>query len=316
VVVRGLACVDIFSVGGARRFTADGVQPWLLADFRSVTGLALTGTAVAPIVNAEVRGESLPLRAGGAYGRSLVWSLGSIARLDAGTPAYTLESTTGPKRTPARAASEADIAVIGDEVWPSGQPEFAEAGSGRHSDTEDYWTWSDLPVAPDRTGPNRTRETRAAAGADALDDDTLVLNRRPLPPMPDSHTADRARPGGDRPQPAFTLRVGVSETIMLDQPTIIGRNPRAPGLPYGADARLVTVPSPELEVSSSHVEIQQVGEAVVVTDLRSTNGTFILHQDRAPERLRPGESRVLPAGAALDIGDGNIIEIAHIPPAR
>jgi pSer/pThr/pTyr-binding forkhead associated (FHA) protein len=110
--------------------------------------------------------------------------------------------------------------------------------------------------------------------------------------------------------------VGVSETIMLDQPTIIGRNPRAPGLPYGADARLVTVPSPELEVSSSHVEIQQVGEAVVVTDLRSTNGTFILHQDRAPERLRPGESRVLPAGAALDIGDGNIIEIAHIPPAR
>ena len=40
-VVRGSASADIFSVGGSRRFSAKGTQPWVLAEFRSVIGLVL-----------------------------------------------------------------------------------------------------------------------------------------------------------------------------------------------------------------------------------------------------------------------------------
>ncbi|HEY2557957.1 MAG TPA: FHA domain-containing protein, partial [Diaminobutyricibacter sp.] len=57
----------------------------------------------------------------------------------------------------------------------------------------------------------------------------------------------------------------------------------------------------------------QVGDTVVVTDMRSTNGTFVSSREGLQSRLKPGESIVVLPGARVDIGDGNIIEIT---PAR
>jgi pSer/pThr/pTyr-binding forkhead associated (FHA) protein len=62
-------------------------------------------------------------------------------------------------------------------------------------------------------------------------------------------------------------------------------------------------------VSSTHARIEQVGDTVVVTDLRSTNGTTVTPPGGRSSRLRPGESAVVLPGAVVDIGDGNIIEI-------
>jgi pSer/pThr/pTyr-binding forkhead associated (FHA) protein len=76
----------------------------------------------------------------------------------------------------------------------------------------------------------------------------------------------------------------------------------------GREPRLVAVPSPEHEVSATHVQIEQEGHAVVVTDLRSTNGTVVTSSGERI-RLRPGQSQVVLAGTTVDIGDGNIIEI-------
>jgi pSer/pThr/pTyr-binding forkhead associated (FHA) protein len=75
---------------------------------------------------------------------------------------------------------------------------------------------------------------------------------------------------------------------------------------------LVTVDSPDALVSSSHVRIAHEGGAVVVTDLRSTNGTFVTPPEGRRRRLRAGESLVVLAGALIDIGDGNIIEIMSV----
>jgi pSer/pThr/pTyr-binding forkhead associated (FHA) protein len=66
-------------------------------------------------------------------------------------------------------------------------------------------------------------------------------------------------------------------------------------------------------VSSTHLQLEQVGDTVVVTDLRSTNGTFVSSREGLRSRLKPGESIVVLPGARVDIGDGNIIEIT---PAR
>ncbi|HSP53514.1 MAG TPA: hypothetical protein VLO00_11525, partial [Cryobacterium sp.] len=49
VIVRGEVAVDVFSVGGSRRFSAGGIRPWLLADFRAVTGFTV-GSAGRPVV--------------------------------------------------------------------------------------------------------------------------------------------------------------------------------------------------------------------------------------------------------------------------
>lgn len=105
-------------------------------------------------------------------------------------------------------------------------------------------------------------------------------------------------------------RVGVGTSILsLEAPLVIGRRPTAPRVVTGASPRLTAVPSPRAEVSATHVEIRQEGSAVVVTDLRSTNGTRVTIPGRQPVSLRQGESIVVLAGTIVDIGDGNRLEI-------
>jgi len=67
-------------------------------------------------------------------------------------------------------------------------------------------------------------------------------------------------------------------------------------------------------VSASHVRIELSGQVVVVTDLRSRNGTTVLIPGSAPRKLRAGESFVVPGAASVDIGDGTIIEITPEAP--
>ncbi len=112
------------------------------------------------------------------------------------------------------------------------------------------------------------------------------------------------------PSPARFHRVSVAgATYVLDAPIVIGRRPSAPRVVRGPTPRLASVPSPRGEVSASHVEIRQEGSAVVVTDMRSTNGTRVTIPGRHPVALRQGESIVVLAGTIVDIGDGNHLEI-------
>jgi pSer/pThr/pTyr-binding forkhead associated (FHA) protein len=73
--------------------------------------------------------------------------------------------------------------------------------------------------------------------------------------------------------------------------------------------RLVKVASPSQEVSSTHIEVRQLGTSVVVTDMRSTNGSVVISPGAPPRKLRQGESVVVSPGSLVDIGDGNIMEI-------
>lgn len=101
----------------------------------------------------------------------------------------------------------------------------------------------------------------------------------------------------------------VDKVITLDATTLIGRRPSNPRIASGRMPRLVRVASPAREVSGTHLELRQAGGAVVVTDLRSTNGTVVTIPRRKPRKLRQGESVVVTAGTLVDIGDGNVIEI-------
>jgi pSer/pThr/pTyr-binding forkhead associated (FHA) protein len=65
-------------------------------------------------------------------------------------------------------------------------------------------------------------------------------------------------------------------------------------------------------VSATHLEIKQVGDAIVATDLKSTNGTSVILPGKHWQRLRAGETVVVIPGTFIDIGDGNVIEI--LPP--
>lgn len=112
------------------------------------------------------------------------------------------------------------------------------------------------------------------------------------------------------PAPRRLSGVVIGDSVFrLDGPVIVGRRPTAPRVVRGAAPRLVSVPSPTHEVSGSHVEFRQDGDVVVVTDLRSTNGTTVRSPARLPVRLRQGESTVAVPGTIVDLGDGNSLEI-------
>ncbi|MBF0670980.1 MAG: FHA domain-containing protein [Salinibacterium sp.] len=114
------------------------------------------------------------------------------------------------------------------------------------------------------------------------------------------------------PSPAastYRFTVNSHEPIELDRPAHIGRRPSLPRVPQRVRPRLVRVPSPKQEVSSTHLEVRQEGASVILTDLRSTNGTTVTMPGATPRALRPGESLVVTPGTVVDIGDGNVLEI-------
>jgi pSer/pThr/pTyr-binding forkhead associated (FHA) protein len=73
--------------------------------------------------------------------------------------------------------------------------------------------------------------------------------------------------------------------------------------------RLVAVPSRQKEVSATHLELRLTGDAVVATDMRSTNGSTVTVPGSKPRTLLRGESAVVTPGTVIDLGDGNLLEV-------
>ena len=93
----------------------------------------------------------------------------------------------------------------------------------------------------------------------------------------------------------YRFRIGRT-VVWLDAVSYVGRRPSSPRIIYGQMPRLVRVPSPEQEVSSTHVELRQLGASVVLTDMRSTNGSIVFPPGGEPRKLRQGESVVATPG--------------------
>jgi len=86
IVVRGEIAAEVFSVGGSRRFSDQGIRPWLLAEFQSVVGIDIVPLgAEASATVADRQRQSVPIGIGTISGTSLTWSLtpGPIDRDDA-----------------------------------------------------------------------------------------------------------------------------------------------------------------------------------------------------------------------------------------
>jgi hypothetical protein len=120
------------------------------------------------------------------------------------------------------------------------------------------------------------------------------------PSLPDVVEPPRAR--------VPSIRVA-DRVIRLDRPVVVGRRPALPRVVRGPEPELVVVRSPSGQVSSSHVAFHAEGEAAVVDDLRSTNGTVVRPAGAAAYRMPSGASIVALTGTVVEIGDGIGIEI-------
>jgi pSer/pThr/pTyr-binding forkhead associated (FHA) protein len=97
--------------------------------------------------------------------------------------------------------------------------------------------------------------------------------------------------------------------VALDLTVYLGRKPSVPRIASDRRVRLVAVPSADKQVSATHLELRQTGDAVVATDMRSTNGSTVTVPGSKPRTLLRGESAVVTPGTLIDLGDGNVLEL-------
>ena len=109
------------------------------------------------------------------------------------------------------------------------------------------------------------------------------------------------------PRPVLgALRLSTGDVVTLDRGVVMGRDPRANAAGADAEERphLVQLPSAGGDISRNHLRVTLDGWHVLVTDLRSTNGTLVALPGRDPEQLRPDEPVPIRPGTVVTLADG------------
>ena len=261
---------------GAALADGDGIQTWTEVGLGEVQRIRIETGSEGARAGQEPSGQwHLPLLVGAVRAATVV--------LDA-DPAALLRSPQG---------DGADV------VSPDREPEHTrwppDEGGGGQPDTENLPAVDEEmenaatelmqpPVAP---APSQSEPTQALPEAtEALPEPTQAL--------PEPHLAAPAR-----------VVLSDGQAFDLTQPARIGRAPSA-GPEGDDDLLLVTVVSRNQDISRSHVQLTPVLGAVLVSDLRSTNGTILLRPGPGStrERLQPGDTVEAQVGSLLDLGDG------------
>ena len=297
-VVRGDAVVDLESPGGSRRFDARDIRPWLLAEFRDITGLRLTGAGapLEPLHGGEaVRHSRASLRAS-----AVEWM--PVAGAEPTRPVTVIAAPRYPDAAFAPADHQPTDAVdVLAEPSPSVDADTVLLGRSRVD--------ADTVIVP-RPRPG-DGDVRSAPGADQSGG--VGANGRIDAGRVEPDSGEVA--GGaavDSTIPQVRIAGGPVRTVTV--PLLVGRRPSPPRIALGGGAQpeLVTVESREGFISATHLELRVEGTRLVATDMRSTNGTTLRSSGGGRRRLRSGESIVVIPGTALDLGDDTIIEI--LPP--
>lgn len=115
--------------------------------------------------------------------------------------------------------------------------------------------------------------------------------------------------------PVAKLIFSTGDVLDVDRVILVGRAPEARRFASSDQPHLVTVSSPNHEISSTHLEIRPGAGAdhgmAVVTDMGSTNGTVLVQPGLPPEDLKAGIAVSLIPGAILDLGDGVTIQTTN-----
>ncbi|MBU4335528.1 MAG: FHA domain-containing protein [Actinobacteria bacterium] len=155
--------------------------------------------------------------------------------------------------------------------------------------------------------PGPAAGTHVAGHHDGADDASFTIMSSTLADLREGLPVWDGRPA-PTPDPVRVtdarLVLSTGLVVALDRPVLIGRAPQAMRLGSRDLPRLVAVPSPQQDISRTHAEVRLVGDDVLVTDLDSTNGVYLLAAGLGARRLHPGEPTALAASETVDLGDG------------
>lgn len=214
-----------------------------------------------------------------------------------------------PAGPEAAATGAIPVRVVSASVAPELAPEPGPSGPGA-LDSEPVPSGPHTPVST--SIPAWQEEVTTHIPPVELSGLTLLgLAADPADPADETQTRPERAAEADLTATVVRLRFNHGPTAVVDRPLVIGRAP-APRS-SSPEAELITVPSPQQEISSNHVEIRPGGGVdsgtALVTDLGSTNGTVVTQPGLGPEELRPGAPMVLLPGAVIDLGDGLRIHV-------
>lgn len=304
-VVRGDVEVEV-EAGTTRVVRGAQVSTWteeIITGARSVTvrTAALTGstTDVAlPVLSGVVH-------AAGVRVTLVAQDVEGTSRPTAGppvpvaTPEPEPEPETEPEPTLPAGAAGPDVTVR-HTLAPPGPP--LEDGRAGHDDLAQILL-PPLVDAPAGEQPVPCAPTVDHDGMTVLSSDVVAL-RRQLPDWAgDAVPGPLAVPAAQKAPPA-KIQLSSGLVVSLNRPVLLGRAPQVSRVSNSELPRLVTVPSPNQDISRTHAEVRMDGEDVLVTDLRSTNGVLLLRQGHGPQRLHPGDATVVEPGVVVDLGEG------------
>ena len=209
-----------------------------------------------------------------------------------------------PPRWPARGepADERSGAAAEEPAW--GEPAAEQSGAPVAAPVSP-WGPSGQAGRPPEVEPDQDHDGKTQAGS--WDRNEFARQQPGIPGQPPAPSVTA--------RPVARLAFSSGETIDVDRAILVGRAPEARRFSSTDQPRLMTVPSPNQEISSTHLEIRP-GSGVdhgsaIVTDMGSTNGTVLVQPGLAPEDLRPGIPVQLIPGAIVDLGDGVTIAVSN-----
>lgn len=306
VVLRGAASATFTADGETVELEGSSATTWVERSLHAVTRM---------VVRVSEQSELPDLSIGAGLVR--------ISRLD--QPPYAPEIDDDHVQPADDYAGDQD--APSDEVSSMVEPTAAEEPAGEPPEQEpelepDVPEVPEVPDDPDGGPPTEQLAVEDLPGAlvsssgndhDGLtrageDDPDRFAHLRPgIPGQPQAPSVTS--------RPVAKLSLSSGETVEVDRAVLVGRAPEARRFTSTEQPRLVTVPSPHQEISSTHLEIRPGSGAdhgsAVVTDMGSTNGTVLVQPGLAPEDLQPGMAVQLIPGAILDLGDGVTIQVTN-----
>lgn len=323
IILRGDASLSVTADSTTEPLSAAGVSSWVERRIPGVTGIHIVapgGTAIGT--------AALPFVAGVALVSEVAFGAPGVISHDVSTSMAELDEPENELRQqPASAGSSPDQVAAAPATHPEVDVEetvreapdavsfVTESSVASPGETDDagydylfgdtmYRSVADAvvhePAAVDDPGPDGDANLD-----DALHDGETVLTsdiakiRGKRRPRPDVGATEHA--------PAQQLVIAVSTTgarESLDQPILVGRSPSVNKVSSGELPRMLTVGTPDQDISRNHVQLSLEGGTVVVTDLHSRNGTMIELPGKSPQKLRAGEPTSVILGTIIDLGSG------------
>lgn len=284
LIVRGAATATVSSSAGDEVVSAAAGTTWNEQVVHGVSSVRVS------------------LAGDGTADHVLTPGLSRVSVVEFGTPsapgAAAPEAPAAPVEQPAATEVPEPEPASEPEPEPTPEPEPAAAPPMSFGEPDDDPTpTGETPVVPD-VWSDRDGQTRVGAPTPDFE----------RPPVPGQEMAPDVVS-----QPVASLVFSTGEVLAVDRTVLVGRAPEARRFASHEQPHVVTVPSPQQEISSTHLEIRPGAGAdhgaAIATDLGSTNGTVLALPGLDPEEMRPGIAVSLVPGAVLDLGDGVTIQV-------